>query len=189
MGEVKGQGHIVHPVSNRCTSFLFNINRTNQSWDMANKVFDLEKIHPKFSKKIWQKKEFLTEFHQNLNRWLTWPGRYSNQVLKWLVEWFSLNPADKQIFINVTAMTLGQSHQKVIQYIFPDLYFLCPKYLRLAQTFLTWEAKVFAAAVTDADMAAETTWKHKVTPDWGDLINGFKYERQRIHWSAPHYRM
>ena len=27
-------------------------------------------------------------------------------------------------------MTLGQGQQKVIQYIFPDLYFLCPKYLR-----------------------------------------------------------
>ena len=43
MGEVKGQGHIVHPVSNQCTSFSFHINRTNQSWDMSNRVFDLEK--------------------------------------------------------------------------------------------------------------------------------------------------
>ena len=38
-----------------------------------------------------------------------------------------------------------------------------------------WEAKVIAAAAaadadTDADAAAETNWKHKVTPDWGDLI-------------------
>ena len=56
MGKVKGQGHIVHPVSNRCTSFLFHINRTNHSWDMSNRVFDLEKTHPKFSKKIWQKR-------------------------------------------------------------------------------------------------------------------------------------
>ena len=30
-----------------------------------------------------------------------------------------------------------------------------------------WEGKVFAAA--DAD-AAETDWKHKVTPERGDLI-------------------
>ena len=50
---------------------------------------------------------------------------------------------------------------------------------------LTWEAKVIAAAVAaaadadadveadaDADAAAETNWKHKVTPDWGDLITG-----------------
>ena len=26
------------------------------------------------------------------------------------------------LFINVTTITLGQGHQKVIQYIFPDLY-------------------------------------------------------------------
>ena len=41
---------------------------------------------------------------------------------------------------------------------------------------LTWEAKVIAAAAAaaaadaDADAAAETNWKHKVTPDWGDLM-------------------
>ena len=32
-----------------------------------------------------------------------------------------------------------------------------------------WEAKVVAAADAAAD-AAETNWKHKVTPDRGDLI-------------------
>ena len=71
-------------------------------------------------------------------------------------------------------MTLSQSHRKVIQYIFPDLYFLCPKYLSEAQVVLTSEAKVIAAAVdadTDADAATETNWKHK---DWGDLINNRK---------------
>ena len=31
MGEVKGQGHIIHPTSNRCTSFSLHINRTNRS--------------------------------------------------------------------------------------------------------------------------------------------------------------
>ena len=41
------------------------------------------------------------------------------------------------------------------------------KYEGLAQTVLTWEGKVFAAA--DAD-AAKTNWKHKVTPERGDLI-------------------
>ena len=60
MGEVKGRGHIVHPVSNRCTSFSFHINRTNHSWDMSNIVFDLEKTHLKFSNKIWQKTKFPT---------------------------------------------------------------------------------------------------------------------------------
>ena len=37
----------------------------------------------------------------------------------------------KFLFINVTAVTLGQGHSKVTQYSFPDLYFLCPKFLRL----------------------------------------------------------
>ena len=33
-----------------------------------------------------------------------------------------------------------------------------------------WEGKVFAAADADADAdAAETDWKHKVTPERGDL--------------------
>ena len=54
-GEVKVQGHIVHPVSNLCT-FSFHINQTTHSWDMSYRVFDHEKTHPKFSKKIWQKK-------------------------------------------------------------------------------------------------------------------------------------
>ena len=42
-----------------------------------------------------------------------------------------------------------------------------PNMKGLAQTILTWEGKVFADA--DAD-AAETNWKHKVTPDRDDLI-------------------
>ena len=47
---------LVQQISNRCTSFSFHINWTNHSWDMSNRVFDLEKTHPKFSKKIWQKR-------------------------------------------------------------------------------------------------------------------------------------
>ena len=46
MSEVKGQGHILCPVSNQCTSFSFRINWTNNSWDMAKIVLDLEKTHP-----------------------------------------------------------------------------------------------------------------------------------------------
>ena len=44
MSEVKGQGHILYPVFNQCTSFSFHINPTNHSWDMAKIVFTL-KIH------------------------------------------------------------------------------------------------------------------------------------------------
>ena len=31
-----------------------------------------------------------------------------------------------------------------------------------------WEAKVVAAV--DEAAVADTNWKHKVTPDWGDLM-------------------
>ena len=53
MSEVKGQGHIVYPVSNRCTSFSFHINQTHHSRDMAKTVFDFEK---KKKSKIFYKK-------------------------------------------------------------------------------------------------------------------------------------
>ena len=56
------QGHILYPVSNQCTSFSFHINRTAHSWDMAKIVFDLEKTHPKFLKKIFQNNNFQLNF-------------------------------------------------------------------------------------------------------------------------------
>ena len=54
-----------------------------------------------------------------------------------------------------------------------------PNIKDLAQTVLTWEGKVFAAA--DAD-AAETNWKHKVTPDQGDLNENVVWLIIRVHW-------
>ena len=62
MSEVKGEGHILYPVSNGYTSFSFHINRTNHSWDMAKIVFDLEKIYPKFLKIICENKSFQQNF-------------------------------------------------------------------------------------------------------------------------------
>ena len=55
---------------------------------------------------------------------------------------------------------------------FPQTHiFFVPNIKGLAQTVLTWEAKVFADAdAEDAADAAETNWKHKVTPERGDLI-------------------
>ena len=44
MGEVTGQVYIGHLVSNRCTP-----------WDMAKRVFTLNKTHPNFLKEIRQK--------------------------------------------------------------------------------------------------------------------------------------
>ena len=108
MSEVKGQGHILYPVSNRCTSFLFHINRTNRSRDMTKTS--------------------------------VWP---------WIIP----------LWVKVTkrsSNTLPQTH-----------IFFVPNILSLAQMVLTWESKV--VAVADA-AAAETNWKHKVIPHWGDLI-------------------
>ena len=135
MSEVKSQGHIVHPVSNRCTSFLFHINQTNPSWDMSNKVFDLEKTHPKV------------------------------------------------FFMNVRDMTVGQGHPQVTQYILQTHTFFVPNILGIAQKVLTWEAKVIAAAA-DADAAAETNWKHKVTPDWGDLMMRWLISEFRLYQAS-----
>ena len=45
MGEVKVQGHIFQPVSNRSTSFLFHVFCMNHSWYMVNRAFDLDKMH------------------------------------------------------------------------------------------------------------------------------------------------
>ena len=67
--------------------------------------------------------------------------------------------------MDATAVTLGQGHGKVIHYISPTHIFFVPNIKGLAQTVLMWEGKVFAAAD-----AAETDWKHKVTPERGDLI-------------------
>ena len=38
----------------------------------------------------------------------------------------------KFLLIDATAMTLGQGHRNVIQYISPDLHIICPKYLRFS---------------------------------------------------------
>ena len=61
---------------------------------------------------------------------------------------------------------------------FPQTHiFFVPNIKGLGQTVLIWEGKVFAAA--DAD-AAETDWKHKVTPERGDLMKDFRTWGQTI---------
>ena len=71
---------------------------------------------------------------------------------------------------------------------FPQTHiFFVPNIKGLAQTILIWEGKVFAAADADADVdaadadAAETDWKHKVTPERGDLIN-MENHKTHIKW-------
>ena len=71
----------------------------------------------------------------------------------------------KSLLKNATAVTLGQGHGKVIQYISPDPFIVCAKYQRFSSNGLDMRGKSFTAADT-----AETSWKHKVIPDRGDLI-------------------
>ena len=71
------------------------------------------------------------------------------------------------LLIDATAVTLGQGHRKVIQYIFPDPYILCVKYQRFSSNGFDERGKVVAAADAAAVVdAAETNWKHKVRPGW-----------------------
>ena len=44
--------------------------------------------------------------------------------------------------------------------------FFAPNIERLVKTIFKWEAKV----ITEAYVVAEMNWKHKVTPDWGNLM-------------------
>ena len=76
----------------------------------------------------------------------------------------------KFLLIDATAVTLGQGHRKVIQYISPNSYILCAKYIWFSSNDFDGEAKVVAAADAAAD-TVETNWKYTVIPDWGDSIN------------------
>ena len=77
----------------------------------------------------------------------------------------------KFLLIDATAVTLGQGHRKVIQYISQTHIFFAPNIKGSAQMVLTREGKVVAAVDTDGADAAEMNWKRKVTPDRGDLMN------------------
>ena len=67
--------------------------------------------------------------------------------------------------INATAATLGQGHGNVIQYISPDPCIICVKYLRFSWNgFDMWDKSCCGGGRGGNEQ------KHKVTPDWGDLI-------------------
>ena len=137
MSEVKG--HTVYPVSNRCTSFSFHINQTYHSWDMSKRVFDREKTHPNFLTEICPQKVSITISPK------------SNQVIS-IARGIKMPSFDcywilsKFLLINVTGVTLGQGHRKVIAVHFPRPIFFVLNMWALAQTVLTWEAKVFVTA-------------------------------------------
>ena len=125
MSEVKGQGHILYPVSNWCTSFSFHINWTNHSWDMAKIVFDLEKTHLKFLSRTFPKfNQVITMTRAIKLSTMFCSDRMSGSQF--------IMQRSKFLLVDATAVTSSQTHRKVIQYILPDLYILCPKYLRFS---------------------------------------------------------
>ena len=53
----------------------------------------------------------------------------------------SIAQKSKFLLISATAVTLGQSHGKIIQYISPGLYFLCPQYQKLGTNGFDMKSK------------------------------------------------
>ena len=51
----------------------------------------------------------------------------------------------KFLLIDATAVTLGQGHEKIIQYISSDPYCLCAKYLRLSSKGFDMRGKSFCS--------------------------------------------
>ena len=109
--------------------------------------------------------------------------------------------ASKFLLIDATAVNFDQGHGEVIQYISPDLYILCPKYLRFSSNGFDVKGN-FKCNLVAAD-AVETNWKHKVIPDRGELISKYMmtvvcqesvwgmvyylyalYIAQSVHWLA-----
>ena len=59
---------------------------------------------------------------------------------------YFITQTSKFLLIDAKAVTLGQGHSEVIQYISPDSYIICANIEGLAQPVWMWEAKVVAAA-------------------------------------------
>ena len=139
------------------TSFSFHVNRLSHSWDKAISNSELET--PRSRSWVWSKGKViqlaqypinLLPFHFTSIR-LTIPDtailKFDPETPKVKVmsevkgQVHILYPVSNQCFsfsfhINkfllIDATALGQGHGKVSQYISPDLYILCSKYLRFS---------------------------------------------------------
>ena len=75
------------------------------------------------------------------------------------------------MLIDATAVTLGQGQGKVIQYISPDPYILCAKYLRFSSNSLDVRGKSCCGGGRGGGRGGGNELKtYKVTPDRGDLM-------------------
>ena len=110
MSEVKGQGHISYPVPFRFTSIGPTI----------------PEIWPKQSLTL---KKHIRIFYRKFAK-ITVSNRTSPKSSQVITMTREILQTSKFLLIYATTVTLGQGHEKVIQYILPDLYIVCPKYLR-----------------------------------------------------------
>ena len=93
----------------------------------------------------------------------------------------SLSCTSKFLLINARAVTLGKGQRKVIQYIFPDLYFLCPKYLRFSSNRFDVRSKSHCGGGGGGGGGGNDLKTYLVTPDWGDLIKTVVFVSEHIN--------
>ena len=123
--------------------------RINHSWDLSNSVWPSKNTTAILKKKNNQKILF-NRIPPKCNQVMsiTWGDMAKN--LYWLDEWLLLYRADKQIFVNqsYSCDLDSRSRKKVIQYIFPNLYLLCPKYVRLSSNRFMLRSKSCCCGVS-----------------------------------------
>ena len=78
-----------------------------------------------------------------------------NKAAKFCSDWMTGShftmQTSKFFLISAAAMTFGQGHGKVIQYISPDLYFLYPKYLKCSPNGFDVRGKSHCGSGGDGD--------------------------------------
>ena len=73
-------------------------------------------------------------------KFVMWKASSGGYIYQFCSDWMSGSHLTVQVsiflLIGAIAMTTGQGHWEVIQYISPDQYFYCPKYLRFRSNCL-----------------------------------------------------
>ena len=184
MGVVKEHSHTVGPESTWFAFFLFHINqitipemhlfrkltlknpRSRSCVSQRSRSHNWPQIQPMLLLFISRQLDqpFLIYVQESVWPWKSykhalWDITTTFVLIGWVVRTLLCRQAN--FLIIATAVTSGQGHGKVIQYIFPDQY-LFPKYIRLSTNSFDMSRKNFVAAVA---AAAEMNWKHKITPD------------------------
>ena len=118
--------HIRYPVSNWWTSFSFHINRTNHLWDMTEVVFDLVKTHPNFYENL-PKLQISDRTAPKSDQVITMSRAI--KLLRFVVIRLAIRTLScRRAFFSNRCHSRG----KVTQYISPDPFGFCAKYLRFS---------------------------------------------------------